>query len=410
MGWKTIEPLPVARWRCGAAALKNYVYVAGGCSDSAQATPVLSILKSRINAVDDGSGPWLSCAPVMTDGKIGVGMVLLGPDSEIVNGQPGNGFIVLIGGRGATVTGVGLATAQDVYVGKLDSDGNVPKWLKQTSSLPVPLVDCDIVIFAQYMYLVGGSQVTTQLDFNTQTVNFTVGDIITGATSGATGKLVSQVDAGATGTLVLSGVTGTFQAAENITDQHTGAAKAVAAQYFFETPSTIIYRAHIDSNGSIEPFSALKDLLPAAVAPRNAVMVMGMDNLIVADSGNLYTANLNFGGTLSKFKTSALLTSKVAHAMQAVSANSLMLIGGDSTGDRLHPVADVYFVKIDQDANVIGKWKQTTPMPTAKEDFGFAILRDRVFCIGGLGGSSTVLTECSVARIEPSGTIGGQRA
>ncbi len=68
------------------------------------------------------------------------------------------------------------------------------------------------------------------LDFNTQTVNFTVGQVVTGGTSGATGVIASQVDAGATGTLTLTGVVGNFQAAEALTDPLGGAAVATAPQ------------------------------------------------------------------------------------------------------------------------------------------------------------------------------------
>lgn len=62
--------------------------------------------------------------------------------------------------------------------------------------------------------------------FNTQTANFTVGQTLTGGTSGATGIILSQVDAGTSGTLTLSNITGTFQNAEIITDGAGGSATA----------------------------------------------------------------------------------------------------------------------------------------------------------------------------------------
>lgn len=60
--------------------------------------------------------------------------------------------------------------------------------------------------------------------FNTQTANFSVGDTITGATSGVTATVVSQVDNGATGSLVLSNETGQWTAGELITSNTGGSA------------------------------------------------------------------------------------------------------------------------------------------------------------------------------------------
>jgi hypothetical protein len=67
--------------------------------------------------------------------------------------------------------------------------------------------------------------VTYALNFDTQTVNFTVGATVTGATSTAHGVIQSQVDVGATGTLYLRTVVGTFTAGETITGSSGGSAK-----------------------------------------------------------------------------------------------------------------------------------------------------------------------------------------
>lgn len=67
---------------------------------------------------------------------------------------------------------------------------------------------------------------TNALAFDGQTANFTVGQVVTGGTSGATGKIASQTDAGATGTLQLHDVTGTFADNEALTDPLGGAAVA----------------------------------------------------------------------------------------------------------------------------------------------------------------------------------------
>lgn len=78
---------------------------------------------------------------------------------------------------------------------------------------------------AYFLVCNGGDKVgriTRTLDFDSQTSNFTVGDIITGGTSGFTGTLLEQTDAGATGTLTLGNVQGTPQALEAITSPSGG--------------------------------------------------------------------------------------------------------------------------------------------------------------------------------------------
>lgn len=69
-----------------------------------------------------------------------------------------------------------------------------------------------------------------RLAYDTQTGNFTVGQVVTGGTSNATGTIVQDLDGGSTGTLVLSGVSGTFQDNETITDPITGSAAANGTQ------------------------------------------------------------------------------------------------------------------------------------------------------------------------------------
>ena len=58
----------------------------------------------------------------------------------------------------------------------------------------------------------------TPLAYDAQTVDFTVGSVLTGATSGATALIIGNVDGGATGILTLKNIVGIFQDDETITD------------------------------------------------------------------------------------------------------------------------------------------------------------------------------------------------
>lgn len=66
------------------------------------------------------------------------------------------------------------------------------------------------------------------LAYNTQSGNFTVGQVVTGGSSGATGTIAEDQDNGSTGVLRLTSVTGTFTVSETITDPITGSATAGA--------------------------------------------------------------------------------------------------------------------------------------------------------------------------------------
>jgi hypothetical protein len=64
------------------------------------------------------------------------------------------------------------------------------------------------------------------LAYDTQTVNFQVGEVITGGTSGKKATIIADNDGGATGTLTLDNITGEFTNGEDITGDKGGAAKA----------------------------------------------------------------------------------------------------------------------------------------------------------------------------------------
>jgi hypothetical protein len=67
-------------------------------------------------------------------------------------------------------------------------------------------------------------RVSRTLDYDGQTVNFTVGKIVTGTISGATGMILQDSDTGVAGTLTLGAVSGVFINNEALTDTAGGTA------------------------------------------------------------------------------------------------------------------------------------------------------------------------------------------
>jgi hypothetical protein len=80
------------------------------------------------------------------------------------------------------------------------------------------------------MSAVGPTREITLLDYDTQTAEFEVNDLVTGA-SGASGRILDDVRLGASGRLVLTDVDGTFADDEALTSAKGGAAVANGAGY-----------------------------------------------------------------------------------------------------------------------------------------------------------------------------------
>lgn len=75
-----------------------------------------------------------------------------------------------------------------------------------------------------YHAVAGVKRAPSTLNYTAQTANFTLGDILTGATSLATARIVADSDSGATGTLSLGQIQGEFVLGEIITGSTTGSA------------------------------------------------------------------------------------------------------------------------------------------------------------------------------------------
>jgi hypothetical protein len=77
---------------------------------------------------------------------------------------------------------------------------------------------------ASYVFTFTAQKAPATLAYDAQSANFTVGDLITGGTSGATARVIADADGGATGTLTLHSITGVFVDNETITGAISGSA------------------------------------------------------------------------------------------------------------------------------------------------------------------------------------------
>lgn len=79
---------------------------------------------------------------------------------------------------------------------------------------------------AVYHIARGAERQGSTLAYDSQTANFTVGQLLTGGTSGAKARIIADSDSGATGTLTLKDITKEFVNGETITDGAGGSARA----------------------------------------------------------------------------------------------------------------------------------------------------------------------------------------
>ena len=90
------------------------------------------------------------------------------------------------------------------------------------------------------------------LAYDAQSANFTLGLVLTGATSGATARIIADSDSGATGTLTIKDITGVYLDNEIITDSSTGSATAngtLSHQNAALLGSTVVISAAVETVG-----------------------------------------------------------------------------------------------------------------------------------------------------------------
>ena len=114
---------------------------------------------------------------------------------------------------------VGYSTKIEVY------DTGTSTWYTPKSDFDSSSV-YDGGRYEDYMLITSNTEkmglLSKTLDYDGQTGDFTVGDKVTGGTSGATAIILEDDDGGATGTLTLGNISGTFQNNEAITDPSGG--------------------------------------------------------------------------------------------------------------------------------------------------------------------------------------------
>lgn len=81
------------------------------------------------------------------------------------------------------------------------------------------------ITYGNFWVMAGAARPGATLNFNLQTGNYTAGLVVTGSTSGASGRITAVTQAAGSGTLTLRDIVGTFVSGELIVDTSTGSAR-----------------------------------------------------------------------------------------------------------------------------------------------------------------------------------------
>lgn len=140
--------------------------------------------------------------------------------------------LVTVAGEGTKFTRARTVKGDEPGSSGVTSDNNYVKgWAYRLSPGQLAMVEASVVAvqrngtgyaswhIGQFVYRPGST-----LAYDNQTDNFTVGELVTGAVSGAVGRIIADSGSGSSGTLTLKELVGEFQDNEAITGENTGAA------------------------------------------------------------------------------------------------------------------------------------------------------------------------------------------
>jgi hypothetical protein len=397
MSWKVLEPLPSPAFFLPTGTCRNHLLYLD---------PATRLLMSARIQPGGSSTPWKVASPPVPGGggPLSAGrLLILGDHVHVLH--PIDASAVNM----STISTQGSS----VWVGRMAGDGTISSWAADTS-LPEPMAGLNASQMAPVgsgFVMPGSAAPRVTLAFSNQTADFAIGEVVRGATSGATGAIIAQTDTGTGGTLYFRSGTGLFQNGEALIGNMGGGGTAAGEpnQNFTFLDRTVYY---VDSNGSrISGYRAM----PHSVIP---------DEFLYLSSGGTVSA----GHYIYQFSYNTLMQGCVmdkeriywefiqfpftaAHALLGFSGRALMLFGGYDL-EAVGPVPDVRVIPLDSEMNVTGAgYFRTCPMPAPLYAHGGAMdpKSRTIYIVGGMSAGNTPSTVVASCRLPQDGVIDGMR-
>ena len=172
------------------------------------------------------------------------------------------------------------------------------------------------------------------------------------------------------------------------------------------SPSSTVYTAPINEDGTLGAWTTSTSSLPAAVYVSQAVVTKNRVYLLGgiingSPSSTVYTAPINEDGTLGAWTTSNSLPAKVESSQAIVTKTQVYLLGGYSNG---LPSSTVYTATVNEDGT-LGAWTTSTPLPANAAYSQAIVTKNRVYLLGG-NGNGSYSSAIYTAPINPDGTLG----
>lgn len=399
--WTQALDIPAARTLAAADSWRDYIFVVGGTGQAVAPFTSWSttVLRGRVMGYSGLIDSWQTCTAQLPVSGQGAAMCITN-----------TGFMYVIGGVQvvAAPTATIVESSKNVLLGKIEPGGDIRSF-SVVSSLPVGVREAGLIQVKDFLYLVGGFQTAVTLTFAGQTVNFANGDVVTGGTSLATLTVVSNTDAGATGTLVGTKMTGgPFQNAETLAGVPSGGNGTAngTATLAGSTQNLNIYRARIAADGGLGAWQLIGQVPSGVHRPLESLIQINNRGLGMLVDSVLYVAKISGDGQLYPWVSLSSPAATLAfHSMTNLQDDDLVIIGG-YTGAA--SAAKVWHARMDDDLNLIGMtpWTETESLPTPLSSHALAVVKDRVFVIGG-DDATTAKATVYTAQINVSGRIGG---
>lgn len=174
------------------------------------------------------------------------------------------------------------------------------------------------------------------------------------------------------------------------------------------TPTVNVYRAPINPDGTLGTWAVSPHPLPAAVtapgvvATRDRVYVVGGYTGTDTPSAVVYSAAIEFDGTLGSWRTELPLPAAAAWPSVVVINHKLYAIGGWLSNTT--SASAVYVANVNADGT-LSAWAAAAALPTPRGVCNTFTTRSRLYVLGGMQ-NYTNFTDGYTATINADGTLG----
>ena len=177
------------------------------------------------------------------------------------------------------------------------------------------------------------------------------------------------------------------------------------------TSVSTVYYAKLNADGSIGPWNTTTSLpfggtKAASVVANGYVYVIGGDQNGTLQ-GSFEYAKLNADGTLGPWVTNATGVPDAGgiDAPSAVVANGYLYVIGGTSGTSGGTTSTVYYASINANGS-IGSWSTTASLPTTLDkSAGAVVANGNIYQLGGFNGSNPI-SSVFYAKVQSNGTLG----